>query len=423
MARRRGWTLLELVVAVALLAAVLAAAGSLFHTAAAVTARGQAAAGVLQEVAAIERQLRADFEAISSEGFLAIRCVAVDAPGGDAVIRADQVIFFTQGVRSIQTFRAGAGVNRRGQSTASRVYYGHAFQIPGAPPVEVPGPGDDVVWAIDPRVEPATALVPWLAGPVDLVRTRFQDRATDAPGDYVVEGDGPRHVVPPLPAHRWLLARQAVALAADGGSSAVFLYTLRGGGFRSTARIDDAVIRNGRVDAAASGLNEIRLGILGAGGDGVVDAWPAQRQRIAAALFYPRAERSAPGMHRVDQALTSHVLAGSCRSLIIEWTYGVDGPIPVDLTTEQPWFGLNATLRDHLASGPRPEFDPSSIEQWGDALTTPAGRAIRDAGGFVYEAVFGYDRRATPWPSALRFTMTLGDPGREVQLIVDLPRR
>ena len=38
---------------------------------------GEAAAEVLQEAAAIERQVRSDFERISREGFFMIRCVAV----------------------------------------------------------------------------------------------------------------------------------------------------------------------------------------------------------------------------------------------------------------------------------------------------------------------------------------------------------
>ncbi len=389
----RSFTLIELIMAVAVLVVLLAVAGGIFQAVVTVTAAGMATADLLAQAAAIERVLRSDFERLSREGFLAIRCVGVrndvNHPGPllapalapDAVLRADQIIFFTQGVGSVRTFRAGAGVNRKGTSTVARVYYGHAFQLPGAPPVER---SDGLVWAIDPLVDRNDPLVPWTTGACMLVRTRFQNNATDSPGDYIVDGDHGTVDATQPPAHKWLLARQSVILADDGGSPNVFLFTLREGGFRSTAWIDDAVIVNGRVDAAASRLDDIRRVVLDPDGDGVVDPWPRQREMIANALFYPRAERTAPGPHRVDQALTNHVLAAGCSSLAIEWTWAGG-----DRAAEQPWFGLDT------------------------------------AGG---EAIFGYDRTLTPWPTAIRFTMTLHDPrgvlesGRVFQFVVYVGR-
>jgi len=390
----KSFTLIELIVAVAVLVVLLAAVGGIFQAVAGVTRTGMATADVLAQGAAIERVLRSDFARLSREGFLAIRCVGVrndvNRPGPllasnlppDAVLRADQIVFFTQGVSSIRTFRAGAGVNRKGASTVARVYYGHAFQLPGAPAVERPGGFDGVVWAIDPLADRDDPLVHWTTGQRTLVRTRFQDNATDPPGDYIIEGvHGTVDATQP-PARRWLLARQSVILADDGGSPNVFLFTLQEGGFRSTAWIDDAVIVNGRVDAAASRLDDIRRAVLDSDGDGVVDPWPRQRETIASALFYPRAERTAPGPHRVDQALTNHVLAAGCSSLAIEWTWPAS-----DRAAEQPWFGLDET-------GP--------------------------------EAIFGYDTALTPWPTAIRFTMTLHDArgvlesGRVFQFVVYL---
>ncbi len=383
----RSFTLIELIVAVAVLVVLLAFVGGIFQATVRVTRAGMATADLLATAAAIERVLRSDFARLSREGFLAIRCVGVrndvNQPGPllaanlppDTVLRADQIVFFTQGLASVRTFRAGAGVNRKGSSTVARVYYGHAFQLPGAPPVER---SDGLVWAIDPR----DPLLPWTTGPATLVRTRFQDNATDPPGDYIIDGDHGTIDATQPPARQWLLARQSVILADDGGSPNVFLFTLQEGGFRSTARIDDAVIINGRVDAAASRLGDIRRAVLDSDGDGVVDSWPRQRETIASTLFYPRAERTAPGPHRVDQALTNHVLAAGCSSLVIEWTWPAR-----DRAAEQPWFGLDAA-------------DP--------------------------EAIFGYDRSLTPWPTAIRFTMTLHDTrgvlesGRVFQFVVYL---
>jgi prepilin-type N-terminal cleavage/methylation domain-containing protein len=483
--RQSGFTLTESVVAVAILVVVVVAAGRLFQSAGAVTGLGLAGADVLQEAAAIERQIRGDLARLSREGFLVIRCVAVPNDvrgpgplldpflGPEAVIRADQILFFTHGAHSIQTLRSGSGADRRAQGSAARVYYGHAFQVPDGPPVERPGPGDDVVLAIDPEVVAPEPIVPWSAEPRWLQRVRFQRNATDPPGDYVVDSDHGLADATQPPARRWLLARQAVVLADDGGSPAVFLFRLRRGGYRSTASIGDGAIRNGRVDAAAGGLNDIRVAVRGAAGGGPSDPWLDQRSAIAGLLFYPRAQRVAPGAHRVDQALTSQVLAGACSSLVIDWTWsdgvgeavnaagrrfrgfsaGADGP--------HPWFGLDPvgppgrgrgvqTLTRYVAGqeqGVRPRtIRPGDVEQFGDALTTEAGRAIKEMGAVVYEAVFGLNHHApldpvtgapwpggpdagttyTPWPSALRITMTLHDAagklgaGRQVQFVVFL---
>ena len=425
---RRSYTLIELIVAVAVVVILLAAVSGILHAAGAVTAIGSATADMLAEAAAVERQLRSDFEHLSREGFLMIRCVAVRndvnrpgplvAPwlGPDAVLRADQIVFFRHGAVTLSTFRGTAGVNRKGGSTAARVYWGPAVQLRGGPPVEIVAGDDRVVWAIGPEVDRAAPLVPWSAGARTLVRRRFQRNATDSPGDYRIDGDYGVFDVSQPPAGAWLLARQQVILADDGGSPNVFLFTLGERGFRSTARIDDAVIVNGRVDAAAEHLSDLRMRILDANGDGVTDAWTAQREVIAGMLFYPRAERHAPGMHRVDQALTNHVIATACSSLTIEWTWADGVGMAISRAAEQPWFGLGRTL---------PAKAPA-IEQCGETLTTSAGLGIHSAGATVYEAIFGYDQDATPWPTAIRFTITLHgshgvfERGRTFQFVVNL---
>ncbi len=484
---RSGFTLTELVVAVAVLVVVIVAATGLFQTAGAVTGLGMATADVLQETAAVERQIRGDLERLCREGFLAIRCVAVPNDvngrealldpglGPDAVIRADQLIFFTHGAHSIQTLRGGSGADRRAQGNAARVYYGHAFQVPAGPPVERAGSSGDLVWAIDPEVVPDEPLVPWSAGSRTLDRVRFQRNATDPPGDYVIDGGHGLVDATQPPARRWLLARQAVALADDGGSPAVLLFRLGRGGFRSTSSIGDDVIRNGRVDVAAGCLNDIRAAAVGGGGAGVGSPirWLDQRSAIADLLFYPRAERVAPGSHRVDQALTAHVLAGACSSFVIDWTWS-DGVgeavndagqrfrgLSVDGDGPQPWFGLDPagppgrgrgvrTLTQYVAGQAwdvRPQtIEPGHIEQLANTLATDAGRAIQRTGSIVYEAIFGYNQHLpldpatgapwaggpdarvayTPWPSALRITMTLRDTAartiaeRDVQFVLRL---
>ncbi len=251
------------------------------------------------------------------------------------------------------------------------------------------------------------------------------------------------------PATRWLLARQAVVLADDGGDPVVFL-----GQNRSAISIADDVVINGRVDAAKGQLNDIRNDVTGSG------TWVDQRDTIATAVFYPRAERVAPSMHRVDQALTNHVLASACSSFIIDWTYenavggfdldddGFQDGVQIDPAGEQPWFGLpdpqrgvDTFLAWHGTPAPTTIF-ATNID---DTTLTPAGAAVEAAGTdvVVYEAIFGYNQDTpldafgfpgpalgyTPWPSAIRITMIVHDArtrlenGRRIQFVIDLPRR
>jgi hypothetical protein len=485
----RAFTLTELMVAVVVLIVVIVGTSRIFGTASKVTGVGQAGAAVLQEAAAIERQIRADFERLSREGFFVIRCVAVPndvnlpAGGGlldpaqpaDAYLRADQLLFFAHGAQTVQTLGGAAGAERKGQGAVGRVYYGPAFQLPEAGAVVDPGAG--YVLARDPRLAAGDpVLAPWHHGTRDTVRTVFRDDPAGAPADYTTTADGTIDATQP-PARQWLLARHAVVLAGDGDSATSYLEGIAGGGVRTAGRLDDAVVLSGRVDAAAWGLDDVRLHVLDAGGTGL-DPWRTQRDRIADLLFYPRAERVAPGTHRVDQALTNHVLAGACASFVIDWTYGrgVGAATAADGTRylgfwdpaafpaaddEQPWFGFDAdgargvqTYEQYwtgLAPAARPQtILPVNLEPAVGGLTTPQADDVAGtgAGVVVYEAIFGYNRdrpldpltdrpwvadptsRAvayTPWPSALRFTMVLHDPetkletGRRVEFVIDLP--
>ncbi|MCH8152533.1 MAG: type II secretion system protein [Planctomycetes bacterium] len=471
--RGLGFTLTELMIAVAILIVVIVATAKLFGTVSKVTGLGQASSDILQEAAAIERQIRNDFARLAPEGFFAIRSVAVVnnlhvLSGGpllnpglpdDAMIRADQLVFFANGVQSIQTFRQGAGSNRKGQGTAARIYYGHAFQLPQGEAMITSsfGPaGSSYVRAHDPVVDLTNPLVPWYRGDYDMVRTVFQPTTGGTPADYSTTDVGPIDATQP-PARQWLLARQAVVLADDGGDEVVFLGNVFGeGGNRSTFTIWEDVIRNGRVDAAAEQLNGIRTAVVG---DGTVPWIPVQRDTIASAVFYPRAERVAPGMHRVDQALTNNALAGACSSFIIDWTYadGVGDAVndagtffpgaQIIPSVEQPWFGLDLDGSrgvDTFGNWPSPPNRTVFADNIDGAPLTFTGQVLQSAGADVYEAIFGYnqdqpldpatglpdvDLAYTPWPSAIRITMTLHDTatrleaGREIQFVINLPRR
>jgi len=465
--RQRAFTLTELMVAVLIMVIVIIATSKIFGTVGRVVGVGEAGATIIQESAAIERQIRSDFERLSREGVFMIRCVAVSndinvLSGGpllnpaldpDDYIRADQIFFFAQGVQSIQTFLAGAGTSHKGQSAVSRVYYGHGFQLPAGPPVDLDSLPNVV--AFDAEANTGMPVVPWSRREHPLVSTIFEaDPTPSAPQPSNV---GVISVTQP-PATKWLLARQAVILASDDTNPNSFLY-VAGEGNRSAPDIFHHVIVNGRVDAAAFELDAMRRWVLDE------DDWMDQRGIISDALFYPRVERKAPSMHRVDQALTNNVLALACSSFAVDWTWtdGVgrdeDPPGVIEhwgvrqLPRRQlAWFGLDPSVPPVVTSFARYQelnnFDAGTIDKEviEPVTFTQATQDIGGSGIVVYEAIFGFNQDMsldpatgspwdlttgsavyTPWPTSIRITMTLHDAdlrlesGREVQFVINLP--
>lgn len=563
---RGGFTLTELMIAVLVLIVIILATSRIFSAASRVASLGQATSDVLQDGATIERQLRQDIAALSHEGFFAIRCVqvrndarqdpsmiasAVGAPNAplinpllppDAFIRADQLMFFTTGTESSQAFVASQGTNRKAQSNAACVYYGHAFQLPAAS-AKTQQMLQDGSLAADEYIDAEASFTnndagvyPWTFDPSltggSLPIFKVDEDAVFVPGlDADVQATQPN-------ALQWLLARQAVLLADDGGE--VETYLDQGASAQTLwepappANPSALPIRNGRRDAVATQMNDIRDYILALENPAVPTSfpdWDLQRNRIGHAMSYPRAERIAPTMRRGDQALTNSVLGSACSAFRIDWTYadGVgnrtngNGQPFVGMVVppgEQPWFGLDERFPDSLTS-PIGEFPPSrwgvstfgqyvnyvdqqiglgavpdpipgqpwswllmfsvpappvpdpdfiNIERMPNGLNTlrapwelPVPPTDEDAPIRVYEAFFGYNQDValgppeflvlpdtfvpgyppdsapsdvprvdlgyTPWPTAIRVTMTLHDTksrleaGREFQFVIKLPQR
>jgi len=531
---------------------VIIGTSKIFSTASQITGIGAATTAVLRTGAVIERQMREDLARLSPEGFFVIHCVAVrnDVRGAGAplldptkplghLFRADQLVFFANGVQSPMGLRQGAGINRDGQGTASRVYYGHAFQIPNALPVKTVNASR--VDAYDPEIPAigplagfswANQIPPWYpdqtqSAMYDMTGTVFQDSHDDPPGDYTLAPytPDPYNIQQP-PSAQWILARESLVMADDDTgatptSKVVFLNNNRSlySIFPVGATVNTAV-RKGRVDAVAENLNDIRRLITLVGTNPAPWIGPAagtsQRGRIMRAMYYPRAEAHAPGMHRVDQALTNNALAIGCSSFRIDWTYDnpggdildangnivggtgaaldANGNVQVDVSgdpfsgvrinpaIEHPWFGFtDASTNVYNYGDPASSFvtssnlilamtiDPSNIEtSLTGTLPNPTNAGYND-----YWAVFGYNQTMpfldgsidpdtgsnfngipsrtyygvgsgpfdpntpsnsqqiafTPWPSAIRVTMTLTDPenkiegGREFQFVIELPRR
>jgi len=478
----RAFTLTELMIAVVVLLIVIIAAGKIFDTVTKVTGLSEATTSVLQEAAAIERQLRQDFETLAPEGFFAIRQIRIrnDFNGLGNLLdpslspfhyfRADQLVYFVNSRSNIQTYRQAAGSNHKAEGTVAFVYFGPGFQLLNGLPVQAAAGG--AVTAHDPLND----VFPWTTGAIDMVRTTFRTGGTTDNFNTAAAGtiDGTQP-----PPNQWLLVRQQAMLVND--SSAIANPNPNDNGYtvylgdNITARsifLNDPFLlprgsrelRNGRVDAAATLMNNVRNRVEFNGGTALdwTGSTPSQRTRIADTMQYRRAEREAPSMHRVDQALTNAVIGTGCSSVRIEWTYepGVgfadrDG-IPNNgnefrgfslfPTAEQPWFGLPDDGNDshgvqYFGSFGPPQtiqtIFPDNIEGFPNGAPASGDRLQ------VYEAFFGYnqaqplgdtgspnvDHAYTPWPTAVRITLTLHDAntriqnGREVQFVVRLPKR
>lgn len=484
---RSGFTLVELLVAVAILVVVIAAVGKIFGTVSKVTAVGESTSSFLQAAPAVERQIRRDFERLSQDGFIVIRNIRVRndvnrGPGDTttplldptladtAFLRADQLLFFAQGVDSTSAFSGTDELSISGnqQAAISRVMIGHGFQMPESGSLIDPTGFNDgkplVPWAFDFAGDPQLETQRWPSPP-------FQQ--------------GPRIYGTQPSANEWVLARQRVLLADDGASPLFFGSNKRNstgsiwrdsspGDWASTAT-DDALVA-GRVDFAGSTIEDIRRIVL-TRPDGTARPWSgvadSQRAVLSDALYTPRAERVAPSMLRDDQFLVGSSLGVGISSFIVDWTWdhGVGrvadinnnsltiGPnrlhgVAINRGVEQPWFGMSDAARNVWPAGTVPTawntgwanngggiripIFPGNIEQYPISLPPYDPAKVE-----VYEAVFGFNQYVslddagnpdatlgfTPWPSSIRLTMVVSDPKgrneakREVQFVLRLPKR
>jgi len=415
----RGFTLVELMVAVGLLLVVVIAVSRVFSTASKVTSLGEANNDLLQETAAIERQIRSDFARLDFDGCIAIQCVAVQnnvnriqfgsaaAPlvdpsrPDDAIIRCDQLVFFSKGAQTSVRFTGNqdlstiSGPIGMAKSASARVLYGHGVQLPEL----LPETSGDVVRRKDPLrfqgdpsdpQDPGLTLVPWSfdpvppdpQGPVGSLDYAFWLRS----GGGIARGTQPE-------ARDWILARQVVLLADDGANkvylhagpphnqealnrlsdnnnSAIALWEA------SPAQGTDAPLRDNdlmpnldlmisRVDVAASSLNDLRRQLApdAAAIKRAPDVFPQppydppnlppnQRRRIINCFFgpaayhqlagYVRSEKFSPSMNRQDVMLTTPTLATNCSNFIVDWTWE-DFPtvgFSQNQLSEITWFGF-----------------------------------------------------------------------------------
>lgn len=261
---RRAFTLAEILVSVGVLIAILIVAGRVFSTAQQVSNVGAASADVLQEAAAIERQIREDVARMSPQGVVAIRSTSVrnderlrswdgngPRPGlinpnldPDARVRCDQLVFFTDGVSRIKQMGSDGYVTTEGDSSAdenwfpklltegSMVYYGHGIQFPELEPCNInPDPDNNTTVPLlrghDPDFvtirDSGDEITPWFDGgataSVPTIHREFPRAATDENySHFTIDFD--QNPADPIlatqpEARKWVLARQEIVMGDD----------------------------------------------------------------------------------------------------------------------------------------------------------------------------------------------------------------
>ena len=391
---KKGFTLLELMVAVVVLLAIMISVGRIFSTTSDISASGRAISETLQQGVAVEQQLREDIANMSREGFFAIRSVAVannvkgefllldDSLPAEELVRFDQLVFFSDGIAT--PMLNTVSTDFAGQGLASMIYYGHGVRFP-----QLEGQGDGVnnVDESDNPIlvnNPTGIVTPWYEGVVEVETRKYTDSQAErfdivANGFYANASQG-------LPSD-WTLCRQAIILGDDDqqdpDASQKTVYMGKGVSSHTIFPWDPRVhlnnlyphVQHGRVDIAATQLDDIRQSVLQeveAGNDPNRvwrdNALNIDQQELIASLFYwPRVEPYPPTPIRYDQALMLSALAEGCVSFKIEWTYdeGVGEATDAnhtwftgydyDAALTQPWFG-DAWVSSDL-SGPGESFE------------------------------------------------------------------
>jgi hypothetical protein len=104
---KRAFTIVELLVAMGLLAAMIAGSGLIFRTAVKAQRTASATSEISRKLAAIRSQLNADFQGLRKDGEIFVVWIpGVDITGDDVVDeyeRLDRILFFTDG--DFQTYR------------------------------------------------------------------------------------------------------------------------------------------------------------------------------------------------------------------------------------------------------------------------------------------------------------------------------
>lgn len=157
-AQRPGFTLIELLIAVGALAFIAAGVAAIFDATGRTITAGKRVSAFGQYASLIERQMRADFESMTRDGFLVIRNEMADANGDDIIDptadtvplfdgdtrprarRIDEIMFFSKG--QFTSAREALHPEATARSDSARIYYGIGKRMrPQSPPGSF-NPGD-----------------------------------------------------------------------------------------------------------------------------------------------------------------------------------------------------------------------------------------------------------------------------------------
>lgn len=377
--RTAAFTLTELLIAVGVLVVVITAAAKIFSASSKVAAVAEANADLIQTATAIESQIRADFANIPKNSFMVIQQVEVNGFGqaqnpvvdpslGSAEIRADQIAFFTRGVRQTTQYTGsqesnssnGIATTWTAESAVARVYYGHGISAPALPIDTGPYSYENS----------NASVVPWKGGRAEL--ERWTDGAAQGTGN-----------IPLVKSSNWPLVRLSTLLSSDGlpttvdgaGNATNTTYPRLGSAqvnasvslfANRTIRLNPLATKypntyaplwtSGRVDVVKwqpddlysqmAHQSDAQQNMVGVpfirpqltspwGGPSsrlrmiqTLANWAAPATAVGAGnganelyVTYPRVEKAAPSASKADQMLTAPVLAANCSSFKVEWTW------------------------------------------------------------------------------------------------------
>ena len=454
--RRLAFTLTELLIAVGVLVIVVLAAAKIFSAASKLSAIAGANADLIQTATAIEQQIRADFANLPANGFMVIQQVEVNAYGqaqnpvvdpslGSLEIRADQVAFFTLGVRATTQY-AGSQEDPNPirdpntnqpvvttiwpvESAIARVYYGHGVQAPSLPI----GTGPFSYDGLD------AGVVPWKGGLVE--PQRFSDGVVSTnPGNLPLT----KASLWPLVRLATLMGTDALPTTLDNAGQATNTTFARYGSAALNASVTLFASRavrlgplatkypntyaplwtSGRVDvvkwqpddlfsqmAYQADLQQSVQAIPFIAQD-LANPWsgPSSRLRMiqtlanwavpatslipvdgSQALYvsYPRVEKAAPSSAKADQMLSAPVLAANCSSFKVEWTWD-DG-------VGRSFAGAGAGNTSQPNAGIGMYVNPGAAQPWfgldnlrgGNNPATSAVRPVSNSANFIDNGAIG----------------------------------
>ncbi len=412
---KAAFTLVEMMVAVALLVVILLAVGQIFRSTSTAVEVGQSTMEMMSGVRTVEAQLSHDLHHLDTNGYLIIRSQALTldpAPNSQGLttavpINCDQLAFMARGTFRNMTGSYGqGGSGTQGtftdhlQSNAAAIWYGQLVSFVPTPSGSGGAYQNTAVslGAVPPFVNPNGASI---LGPNNAI--------VAAPQSFI------------LGRHQFLLSAQNSTnppLVMDGIADQAYPnigYT--------TPSVQPSVNHNvqanltsSRVDAAAITPEQVSQELMAA-----VNFYPpasilAAENYVSNIYCYRFATVTSPyatplGLVNAYYRMTPQLLPGVF-SFQVQWTPRVEPVIATAAGTfpEIAWFGLA-----NPAYAPNPAIPGYP----------PDPPVDQNAGG-TYEAVF-YPGNKAQWPAALKITYSVIDPtgvltgGRTFTQIVDLP--